>query len=86
MVAAVADALRKNDSNCGPVLRKMFSSAEFYSARVIRSQIKSPVQFLVQTCKLLEMDLPPQKNHAVRAPATGPGPAHAAECEGLGWR
>ena len=58
MVAAMADALRKNDFELRPVLRKMFSSAEFYSARVIRSQIKSPVQFLIQTCKLLETELP----------------------------
>jgi uncharacterized protein (DUF1800 family) len=59
MVAALADALRRNDFELRPVLREMFSSAEFYSARVVRSQIKSPVQFLVQTCKLLETELPP---------------------------
>jgi len=61
MVSAMADALRKSDFELRPVLREMFSSAEFYSARVIRSQIKSPVQFLIQTCKLLETELPPRQ-------------------------
>jgi hypothetical protein len=36
----------------------MFSSAQFYSAAALRSQIKSPVQYLVQTTKLLATDLP----------------------------
>ncbi len=61
MITAMATALRKNDFELRPVLREMFSSAEFYSARVVRSQIKSPVQFLVQTCKLLETELPPRR-------------------------
>jgi len=61
MVSAMADALRKSDFELRPVLREMFSSAEFYSARVIRSQIKSPIQFLIQTCKLIETDLPWQQ-------------------------
>ena len=36
------------------MLREIFSSAEFYSERVMGSQIKSPVQFIVQTSKLLD--------------------------------
>ena len=40
-----------------PVLRELFSSAEFYSERAIGAQIKSPVQFMVQTSRLLETDL-----------------------------
>ncbi len=60
MVRAVADSLRENHFELRPVLREIFSSAEFYSARIIRSQIKSPVQFLVQSCKLLETELPPR--------------------------
>ena len=41
-----------------PILREIFSSREFYSDRAMRTQIKSPVQYIVQTCKLLETQLP----------------------------
>ena len=58
MVHTVADILRGSDFELRPVLRALFTSAEFYSERVRRSQIKSPVQFLVQSCKLLETELP----------------------------
>ena len=58
-VSAVADALRQQRFELRPTLRDIFHSAEFYSDRVIRSQIKAPVQFLVQSTKLLETELPP---------------------------
>lgn len=58
LVDAVAASLRQEDYELTPVLRALFSSAEFYSDRVIRTQIKSPIQFLIQTCKLLDRDLP----------------------------
>ena len=57
-VDAVASRLRAQNYEIRPVLREILSSAEFYSDRVIRSQIKSPVQFLIQTAKLLETPLP----------------------------
>jgi hypothetical protein len=57
-VDAVASRLRAHNYEIRPVLREVLSSAEFYSDRVIRSQIKSPVQFLIQTAKLLETPLP----------------------------
>jgi uncharacterized protein (DUF1800 family) len=60
MVSVVAGLLRENHFELRPVLREILSSAEFYSDRVVRSQIKSPVQFLVQSCKLLETELPPR--------------------------
>jgi hypothetical protein len=41
-----------------PLLREIFSSAEFYSDRAMGTQIKSPVQYIVQTSKLLETHLP----------------------------
>src|SRR5438309_3320675 len=41
-----------------PVLREIFSSAEFYSDRAMGTQIKSPLQYIVQTSKLLETQLP----------------------------
>jgi uncharacterized protein (DUF1800 family) len=58
LINAVADRLRAHDLEIRPVLREIFSSAEFYSDRVMRAQIKSPIQFIVQTCKILGCDLP----------------------------
>ncbi len=58
-VKAMAEALRRHQFELRPVLRELFLAADFYSDRVRRTQIKSPVQFLVQSCKLLETDLPP---------------------------
>ncbi len=40
------------------LLREIFLSEEFQSKRAIRQQIKSPVQWLVQACRQLEISLP----------------------------
>jgi uncharacterized protein (DUF1800 family) len=42
-----------------PLLRTLLLSREFYSARALRTQIKSPVQWLVGLCKSLDAELPP---------------------------
>lgn len=46
----------------------MFSSAQFYSLAILRTQIKSPVQYLIQTTKLLGSELPaaPVAQNAMR--------------------
>lgn len=49
LIAAVAECLRQHDFDLTPVLRTLFLSAEFYAPAHRRTQIKSPVQFLVQT-------------------------------------
>src|ERR1700737_1474215 len=59
VVDVIAERIRARNYDMRPVLREMFSSAEFYSDRVMRTQIKSPVQYIVQTSKLLESQLPP---------------------------
>ncbi len=58
IVEAVAKRIRAHDFEIRPVMREIFSSAEFYSPRVRHNQIKSPVQFLIQTPKLLEAPPP----------------------------
>jgi len=58
VVDVIAERIRARNYDMRPVLREMFSSAEFYSDRVMRTQIKSPVQYIVQTSKLLEAQLP----------------------------
>jgi uncharacterized protein (DUF1800 family) len=56
---ALAALLRQNGNNFKPVLRAMFRSEEFYAPGVIRNQVKSPVQWLVGTVRVLESELPP---------------------------
>lgn len=59
IVETVAERLRTHNFEMRPVLREIFSSNEFYAASAMSNQIKSPVQFLVQTAKLLGTELPP---------------------------
>ena len=56
---ALADLFRKSDNTFKPVLRAMFLSEEFYAAALIRNQVKSPVQWLVSSVRMLECELPP---------------------------
>jgi uncharacterized protein (DUF1800 family) len=56
---ALAEVLRANGNNFKPFLRVMFRSEEFYSADIVRNQVKSPVQWLVGSVRMLECDLPP---------------------------
>jgi uncharacterized protein (DUF1800 family) len=58
VVDAFAERIRAHNYEMRPVLRELFSSAEFYSERAMRTQIKSPVQYIVQTTKLLDAPLP----------------------------
>jgi uncharacterized protein (DUF1800 family) len=57
-VAALANEFVQSGFELRPVLRLLFGSEAFYSKRVMRTQIKSPVQWLVGTAKMLETDLP----------------------------
>ncbi|HEY2615074.1 MAG TPA: DUF1800 domain-containing protein [Chthoniobacterales bacterium] len=58
IVDAVAARLREHRFEMRPVLREIFSSRDFYSDAAMRNQIKSPVQYLIQTAKLLGTELP----------------------------
>jgi hypothetical protein len=57
--AALAELFRKNSHEFKPLLRAVFLSEEFYADSVIRSQVKSPVQWLVSSIRMLERELPP---------------------------
>ena len=59
IVEALAARIRLHNYEMAPVLRELFTSAEFYSPRVRQTQVKSPVQYLVGTSKLLASELPP---------------------------
>jgi uncharacterized protein (DUF1800 family) len=56
---ALADGFIAGGRHFKPFLRMMFSSGEFYSDSIIRNQVKSPVQWLVGTARMLQCDLPP---------------------------
>jgi uncharacterized protein (DUF1800 family) len=56
---ALADFFRRAGNNFKPLLRVMFSVEEFYSPSIIRNEIKSPVQWLVGSVRMLECELPP---------------------------
>jgi uncharacterized protein (DUF1800 family) len=58
LVDLMASRIRAHNYEMRPVLRELFTSTEFYSERARRAQIKSPVQYLIQTSKLLEAPLP----------------------------
>lgn len=57
-IRSLADTLRNGGYELQPVLREMFLSEAFYSASAFRTQIKSPVQWLVGSAKVLEAPLP----------------------------
>lgn len=56
---ALAAVFRKHGNQFKPLLRVMFRSEEFYDPTLLRAQVKSPVQWLVGTVRMLEMELPP---------------------------
>jgi uncharacterized protein (DUF1800 family) len=59
LVEDMARILRDQDWEWKPVLRHLFLSRAFYLEKDIASAIKSPVEWLVGSCLLLERSLPP---------------------------
>jgi uncharacterized protein (DUF1800 family) len=56
---ALASTFRSGGNDFQPLLRTIFLSEEFYAPSVIRNQVKSPVQWLVGSVRMLERPLPP---------------------------
>ncbi|HEY4417423.1 MAG TPA: DUF1800 domain-containing protein [Verrucomicrobiae bacterium] len=56
---ALAANFRANGNNLKPFLNTMFRCEEFYSSDVVRNQVKSPVQWLIGSVRMLECSLPP---------------------------
>jgi uncharacterized protein (DUF1800 family) len=59
LVDGLAARFASHDFQVGPLLREIFLAEEFYAEPVMRSQIKSPIQYLVQLLKQLEVETPP---------------------------
>ncbi len=60
VVQNLAAQFRASNYDIRGLLREIFLSEEFYAPKVVRSQVKSPVQWIVQTAKVLEAPLPSQ--------------------------
>jgi len=58
LLNALADEYRSTDYDTGRLLKRAFNCREFYSPTVVRRQVKGPIQWLVGTCKVLEIPLP----------------------------
>jgi uncharacterized protein (DUF1800 family) len=58
LATALADSFRQSGNNFEPLLTTMFSSREFYADSIVRNQVKSPVQWLVGSVRVLERPLP----------------------------
>ena len=56
VIDSLAATFRENDFDVTPVLAELFRSSEFYSQQSRGSQIQSPVQLVVRTLRLLELD------------------------------
>ena len=56
---ALAANFRTGNNCFKSFLKTMFLAEEFYSPRIIRNQVKSPVQWLVSSVRMLERELPP---------------------------
>ena len=56
---ALAADFRASGNNFKPFLRTLLRSEEFYAPDIIRNQVKSPVQWLVGSVRMLECELPP---------------------------
>jgi uncharacterized protein (DUF1800 family) len=59
LIDALADNFRAHGQVFKPFLRTLFRSEEFYGDSVVRSQIKSPVQWLAGSVRLLQRPMPP---------------------------
>jgi uncharacterized protein (DUF1800 family) len=60
-IDALAETLRKSNYELAPLLREIFLSMEFYSERAMGSQIKCPIQFIIQLHKQLEINESPKR-------------------------
>ncbi len=59
LAASLGDVLMDNKYEMRPFLRAVFTSKGFYDDKTIGNQIKSPVQLMVGSIRLLGLEMPP---------------------------
>lgn len=67
IVEGLSRTLREEQYELRPLLVRMLRSRAFYSRKAHRTQIKSPVQFLIAALRSLELDLPQPERVVQRA-------------------
>jgi hypothetical protein len=60
LVAALGDLLYSNRYELRPLIRTILTSKAFYSPECVGVQIKSPIQLLVGTVRMLGLQMPPE--------------------------
>ncbi len=58
IIEALSEEFRRNGYDLTPLLKSIFSSEAFYSDKALRTQIKSPVQWLAGSCIMLGREPP----------------------------
>ncbi|HTL30056.1 MAG TPA: DUF1800 domain-containing protein [Tepidisphaeraceae bacterium] len=58
LAEALGNLLRENKYEMRPLIQTMLTSKAFYSPRAIGSQIKSPVQLVIGTMRMLDLKVP----------------------------
>jgi len=71
IVEALASDLRRHNYEIRPLLKQLFRSKVFYSAKAVGTQIKSPVQFVVNLAHDLNLADPPYSAMARAAAELG---------------
>jgi hypothetical protein len=61
LAGGLASVLKQNNWELRPLVRTILTSKAFYSQEAIGSQIKSPVQLVLGTVRLLELQMPPDR-------------------------
>ena len=56
LVDELAELFRRRNFDVAPVVRAILSSSAFYSPKAMRAQVKSPVQLVVGTARLMDLD------------------------------
>src|SRR2546421_156104 len=82
IVDSMAEYLRENKWELRPLLRTLFTSQAFYSDKAIGVQIKSPVQLVVGTIRMLGLDVPPRRVLAAALTQMGQVPLEPPNVKG----
>lgn len=57
-ITGLVETFTQGQRRFAPALRELFLSTAFYTPQVVRQQVKSPTQWLVNTCRILEIPVP----------------------------
>jgi uncharacterized protein (DUF1800 family) len=82
ILASLGEQLREAKWEMRPLLRTIFTSQAFYSDRAIGAQIKSPIQLVVGTIRMLDVDMPANRALAAALNQMGQVPLEPPNVKG----